>query len=114
MKFQIGTDGTHPFLHGQFFNEHGPYFRGEGLEHLSKDNFFCQQDALAFIQESLASGKITLEEAMVLEKDEALLSLPEEYPPDLAEYERNQKALVWVMMQKSKICLQQIKKLWRE
>lgn len=91
MKFQLGTDGKHPFIHGHFYNEHGPYFRGEGLEHLS-DNFFCQEDALAFLDQAVREEKIALGEAMTLRRDQALLSLPEERPSNLWLYHRNEKA----------------------
>jgi hypothetical protein len=93
MKFQICTCGKHLFAHGYFFDENGSFFRGEGLDHLSGD-MFCQTDALAFIQETLDSGKITLEVAFVLKRGEPFLSLPEECPSGLALYEKNEKARV--------------------
>lgn len=90
MKFQICTCKKHLFVHGHFFDENGPLFRREGLVHLSGD-IFCQTDALAFIQETVDSGKITPEEARVLGRDETLLSLPNEVPSGLALYQKNEK-----------------------
>jgi hypothetical protein len=93
MKFNISTDGKNPFIHGYFFDENGLYFRGEGLEHLSP-NFFCQTDALAFLQEAVGLRKITLEEACELGRDHALLSLPEERPSGLLRYQKNEQARI--------------------
>jgi hypothetical protein len=84
VRFQI-SEGGYPFIHGYFFDENGPYFRGEGLNHLS-DNFFCRADALAFIQAAFAAGQITEEEARVLEKDGALLTLPDHVPSNFERY----------------------------
>lgn len=99
MKFQISTDGKNPFIHGHFFDENGPYFRGEGLEHLSA-NFFCQADATAFLYEAVGAGKITFEEACALRRDQALFSLPEERPSGLALYQKNEKARIERMVTK--------------
>lgn len=93
MLFQICTCKKHPFIHGNFFDENGAFFRGEGLVHLSGD-MFCQKDTLAFIQEVLDSGKITLEEACELGRDQVLLSLPEETPSNLALYQKNERKRV--------------------
>lgn len=94
MKFQICTCKKHFFLHGHFFDETGPWIKEVGgLIHLSGD-MFCQTDALAFIQESLNSEKITLEEACALGRDQALLSLPEERPSNLELYQKNEKKRV--------------------
>lgn len=112
MKFQIVIDNDddhkhrkhrkhrrHSFLYGNFYDENGPYLREHGLAHLS-GNFFCQVDALAFLQEAVDSGEITLEEACVLGRDPALLSLPEERPSGLALYQKNEKARVERMVTK--------------
>lgn len=99
MKFQICTCKKHSFNHGNFFDENGPVFRGEGLVHLSGD-VFCQAEALAFVQEALDSGKITLEEACSFGRDHILLSLPEEAPSGLALYQKNEKARVERMITK--------------
>lgn len=93
MKFQLCTCKKHPFEHGNFFDENGPYFRSEGLLHLSCD-IFSQEHALAFIQEALESGKITLEEACAFGRDQILLSLPEESPSNLALYQKNERKRV--------------------
>jgi hypothetical protein len=93
MKFQICTCKKHLFDHGYFFDENGSFFRGEGLDHLSGD-IFSQADALAFIQEVLDSGKITLEEAFVIRRGEPFLSLPAERPSGFALYEKNENARV--------------------
>ncbi len=99
MRFQIGTDGKHPFLHGHFFDENGHYFWGEGIDHLS-DNFFCQADAAAFLYEAAEAGKITFYEACALRRDQALLSLPEERPSNLLLYQKNEKARIARMVTK--------------
>lgn len=101
MKFQICTCNYPSFAHGHFFDEHGPYLFGEGLEHLS-DNFFCQEEALSFIQEALVAGKVTEAEANALKEDKALLTLPVILPPDVEEYikqgpEVNRKMLLGVI-----------------
>lgn len=94
MKFQLCMCKKHFFLHGNFFDETGPWIKEVGgLIHLSGD-MFCQTDALAFIQESLNSEKITLEEACALGRDQALLSLPEERPSNLELYQKNEKKRV--------------------
>jgi hypothetical protein len=99
MKFQICTCKKHSFDHGNFFDENGPFFRGEGLTHLSGD-VFCQAEALAFVQEALDSGKITLEEACSLGRDQVLLSLPDEVPSGLVLYQKNEKARTGRMVTK--------------
>lgn len=87
MKFQICTCNYPPFVHGNFFDERGPYFFGEGLEHLS-DNFFCQEEAMVFIQEAFVSGKITEAEVQMLKKDAVLLTLPIKLPSVVREYKK--------------------------
>lgn len=103
MKFQIiiDNDDDHedrkyhkhrrfPVIYGNFYDENGPYLREHGLKNLSV-NFFCRTDALTFIQEALAAGQITKEEAHLLEKDSALLSLPEKCSFDYALYQQRVK-----------------------
>jgi hypothetical protein len=91
MKFQICTCGKHLFIHGNFFDENGPYLEGMGMERLSRD-IFSQADARTFIQQTLDSGKITLGEACELVRDQVLFLLPEENPSSLAMYQKNERA----------------------
>jgi hypothetical protein len=84
----------HFFVHGNFFDETGPYIKeAGGLTHLSGD-IFSQADASVFIQEAVDEGKITLEEAFAQRRDELFLSLPTERPSGLALYQKNEKARV--------------------
>ena len=94
MKFQICTCKRHLFIHGNFFDEIGPYIKEfGGLVHLSGD-MFSRVEVFLFIQKSFQSKKIILEEACELARDPNILLLPEERTSGLALYQKNENARV--------------------